>query len=517
MSAQLPAGWAKVLAAELAQPWWPKLQAFVAAEREQHVVHPPEQEVFAAFERTPHDRVRVLILGQDPYANFGQAHGLSFSVRPGVPLPGSLANLFRERQTDLGLPMPPHGYLGAWADRGVMLLNAVLTVRDGTPGSHANKGWEKLTDAVIDALDRRTDPVVFVLWGGYARKKASRIKSPWHRVLEGVHPSPLSANTGFFGSRPFSAVNRLLEEVGAAPVDWDLPDDPGPVPIPERPSDPAVRALADLDPPPVAPLEKVLQLDVWDRLSAEDRDRVGAVVERVLPAAFTYVGVREHQGRAVCHYDRQGEDWVLVPGGNVQLGWNGVKCKLGVPRRRAWAEACDEHDEPEAWLTSFGSPVRTVPLAPFLAPVEPSDGHALVARTRDDAAVDALQQVRAMLAAEGLDLPSPDEAEHLHAGGRRTVFPWGLVWPGDGGEAEDVGPFGARLGFDPERAEATSDPDVWRSGGLPAKGPVIEAWAAPSVRLDLRQREESGRWRELLATCRLRPIRRVFPYARRSG
>lgn len=220
MSAALPAGWARVLAAELAEPWWPKLQAFVAAEREQSVVHPPEQEVFAAFERTPYDRVRVLILGQDPYAGFGQAHGLSFSVRPGVPLPGSLANLFRERQDDLGLPVPSHGYLGAWADRGVMLLNAVLTVRAHEPGSHAGHGWERLTDATIQAISRERDHVVFLLWGKHAQKKAKLIDRSKHTVLEANHPSPLSARQGFFGSRPFSGANAALERKGQAPIDW---------------------------------------------------------------------------------------------------------------------------------------------------------------------------------------------------------------------------------------------------------------------------------------------------------
>ena len=221
---ELPPGYREALAAEIASPWYRELDAFVDAERETGVVYPPEPDVFAAFARTPLDRVKVVLLGQDPYHGEGQAHGLAFSVRPGTALPPSLVNLMKELASDVGCKKPDHGSLEAWADRGVLLLNTVLTVRAGEAGSHAKKGWEKLTDSVIRVLDARARPMVFLLLGAPAKKKAALVDRAKHRVIEGVHPSPLSASQGFFGSKPFSSVNRALSEMGEAPVDWQLED-----------------------------------------------------------------------------------------------------------------------------------------------------------------------------------------------------------------------------------------------------------------------------------------------------
>lgn len=219
---KIPDAWRDVLWEALESDWFRALDRFVREERAKGPVFPPEQDVFAALDRTPPDRVRVAILGQDPYHGAGQAHGLAFSVRPGVARPPSLQNIHKELESDLGVPIPSHGSLEAWADRGVLLLNAVLTVREGEAGSHANKGWEQLTDAVLQALVKRTKPVVFVLWGTHAQKKGKLVDQPPHRVLRGVHPSPLSAHRGFLGSKPFSAINALLKDVGEPPIDWRL-------------------------------------------------------------------------------------------------------------------------------------------------------------------------------------------------------------------------------------------------------------------------------------------------------
>jgi uracil-DNA glycosylase len=194
----------------------------VDGERRAHTVYPPEDEVFAALELTPYERVKVMILGQDPYHGPGQAHGLAFSVRPGVAPPPSLRNIFRELRDELGCPPPRDGSLVPWARQGVLLLNAVLTVRAGEPNSHQGKGWETFTDAVIRAVNERPGRVVFVLWGGYAAKKEALIDAGRHAVLRSAHPSPLSAKRGFFGSRPFTKVNAALEDGGQAPVDWCL-------------------------------------------------------------------------------------------------------------------------------------------------------------------------------------------------------------------------------------------------------------------------------------------------------
>ena len=222
MKLPLPKSWRPHLDAELEQPYFRALRAFVDGERRAHTVHPPENEVFAALELTPYERVKVMILGQDPYHGPGQAHGLAFSVRPGVAPPPSLRNIFRELQADLGCPPPRDGSLVPWAKQGVLLLNAVLTVRAGEPNSHQGKGWERFTDAVIRAVNERSERVVFVLWGGYAGKKEALIDTGRHAVLRSAHPSPLSAKRGFFGSRPFTKVNAALEDGGESPVDWCL-------------------------------------------------------------------------------------------------------------------------------------------------------------------------------------------------------------------------------------------------------------------------------------------------------
>lgn len=227
MNSTLPPSWACVLADQLSAPYFRELHTFLEHERRRHTVFPPPDEVFAAFHMTPYQQVRVLLLGQDPYHDDGQAHGLCFSVRPGVPPPPSLKNIFRELHDDLGCSIPPHGHLAAWARRGVLLLNTVLTVRAHAAGSHRGRGWERFTDAVIQAVDARDTPAVFLLWGRPAQEKIRWIDLRRHAVVTGPHPSPLSAHRGFFGSRPFSAVNRALIDRGLDPLDWRLPDSSG--------------------------------------------------------------------------------------------------------------------------------------------------------------------------------------------------------------------------------------------------------------------------------------------------
>lgn len=218
--------WNPLLRGEFDKPYWAELQAFVRAERERATVYPPHAEVFAALHLTAYADTKVLVLGQDPYHGPRQAHGLCFSVRPGVSVPPSLANVFQELHDDLGAPVPTHGHLEHWARQGVLLLNATLTVRAGQAGSHQGKGWETFTDAVIRAVNDKPERVVFVLWGSYARRKKALVDLGRHVVVESAHPSPLSARNGFFGSRPFSRVNAALREAGRAPIDWSLPPPP---------------------------------------------------------------------------------------------------------------------------------------------------------------------------------------------------------------------------------------------------------------------------------------------------
>lgn len=215
--------WADYLAEEVHKPYFSALNQQVEAAYRTQTVYPPREHLFSAFRMTPPERVKVVILGQDPYHEPGQAHGLSFSVQPGVAIPKSLKNIYRELQEDLGIAPPDHGHLAGWAEQGVLLLNAVLTVEAHRAGSHRAFGWEAFTDSVIAATNALPQPIAFVLWGNFAIKKAKLIQSEAPRlVLTGVHPSPLSAYRGFFGSKPFSRINAFLEEQGQMPIDWML-------------------------------------------------------------------------------------------------------------------------------------------------------------------------------------------------------------------------------------------------------------------------------------------------------
>lgn len=219
-----PESWLAAVGEEFAKPYFAQLRQFVIDERRQFDIFPAATEVFAAFRMTPLDRVRVVLLGQDPYPTPGHAHGLCFSVRHGVRPPASLQNIYREMETDLGIAAAKHGNLVHWTSQGVLLLNTVLTVRSGAPASHKGQGWEIFTDAALAAVNALPGPIVFVLWGSHAQKKASSIDSTRHVIFRGVHPSPMSAANGFFGSRPFSRVNTALEQAGLPPIDWRLPD-----------------------------------------------------------------------------------------------------------------------------------------------------------------------------------------------------------------------------------------------------------------------------------------------------
>jgi len=221
---KLNAEWLDVLASEFEQDYLRKLKAFLLErKRAGAVIYPPGPEIFNALDSTPLSQVKVVILGQDPYHGPGQAHGLCFSVREGVPAPPSLVNIFRELESDLGLPVPRHGHLQAWARQGVLLLNAVLTVERGQAGAHQGKGWEVFTDAVVAAVNQRCKHVVFLLWGAHAQRKGAAIDTTRHLVLQAPHPSPLSAHRGFLGCRHFSQANAWLESHGIAPVNWALP------------------------------------------------------------------------------------------------------------------------------------------------------------------------------------------------------------------------------------------------------------------------------------------------------
>jgi uracil-DNA glycosylase len=216
-----PPAWRDVLPAEFEKPYWRELESFLDGETQRGAtVFPPRGEIFAALRTTPPDKVKVFLLGQDPYHDDGQAHGLCFSVREGTALPRSLVNIFKELASDLGAPRRTNGCLSDWAEQGVLLLNTVLTVRAHEAASHSGKGWENFTDAVIHAVSMRTRPAVFVLWGGHALKKESLIDGQRHTVIKSAHPSPLSASRGFFGSRPFSKINAALESFGEKPIVW---------------------------------------------------------------------------------------------------------------------------------------------------------------------------------------------------------------------------------------------------------------------------------------------------------
>ncbi len=221
---KLDAAWLEVMGDEFDKPYMGELRSFLLAEKQAGKrIFPPGNLIFSALNRSPFSKVKVVILGQDPYHGPGQAHGLSFSVLPGVEPPPSLLNIFKEMETDLGVKPPFHGCLNSWADQGVLLLNSVLTVEAHRAASHQGRGWEQFTDRIITELEQRKEHLVFILWGSYARKKGSFIDRKRHCVIESPHPSPLSAYRGFFGSRPFSRANAYLKESGLKCIDWELP------------------------------------------------------------------------------------------------------------------------------------------------------------------------------------------------------------------------------------------------------------------------------------------------------
>lgn len=208
--------WDALLADQFSAPYYLQLREFLKAEYRAGAVFPPPEDIFNALKATPYEKVKVVLLGQDPYHGEGQAHGMCFSVRKGVALPPSLKNIYKELERELGIPPATHGCLQKWAEEGVLLLNTVLTVRQGAPASHRGKGWERLTDRIITLLDERPEPLVFLLWGSHARAKKDLIRNPRHLILESAHPSPLSAHSGFFGCGHFIKVNDFLKD----PIDW---------------------------------------------------------------------------------------------------------------------------------------------------------------------------------------------------------------------------------------------------------------------------------------------------------
>lgn len=214
--------WKNLLIDEFNLPYFYSLREFLIEEKKQYAVFPPGNQIFSAFEFTPVDEVKVVILGQDPYHGKGQAHGLCFSVPPGITPPPSLLNIFMEIKNDLGLPLPPHGNLESWARQGVLLLNATLTVRANQPGSHQKKGWETFTDQVIRMLSKERTGLVFLLWGKFAQAKENLIDTSKHFILKAAHPSPYSASAGFFGCRHFSKTNELLRNQGKQEINWAL-------------------------------------------------------------------------------------------------------------------------------------------------------------------------------------------------------------------------------------------------------------------------------------------------------
>jgi uracil-DNA glycosylase len=213
--------WKEPLQEQFSAPYFSGLRSFLVSEKQKHIIYPPGNKIFAAFDHTPFDKVKVVIIGQDPYHGPGQANGLCFSVSPGIRKPPSLVNIFKELESDLGIPQPQDGNLEPWADQGVLLLNATLTVRAGLPGSHQRHGWETFTDAVIKTISDRKKGIVFLLWGSFAQGKAELIDKEKHFILTAAHPSPL-ARGAFFGCKHFSKTNKILEHQGIQPVDWRL-------------------------------------------------------------------------------------------------------------------------------------------------------------------------------------------------------------------------------------------------------------------------------------------------------
>ena len=218
----LGGGWDELLGPEFEKPYYQKLRAFLKEEYTHYNIFPPMDKIFNALQSTPYDKVKAVILGQDPYHGAGQAHGLCFSVQKGVKPPPSLQNIFKELNSDIGMPLPPYGELTGWTKQGVLLLNTVLTVRAHQANSHRGIGWEEFTDAAIRVLDQQDRPMVFMLWGRPAQMKKAMLHNPKHLILEAPHPSPLSAFRGFFGSRPFSRTNEYLVKNGLEPIDWQI-------------------------------------------------------------------------------------------------------------------------------------------------------------------------------------------------------------------------------------------------------------------------------------------------------
>ncbi len=214
--------WSKIIEEESRKEYYQELQSFLKSERARGEVFPPEKEVFAAFELTPFEKVKVVILGQDPYHGEGQAHGLSFSVKKGIKPPPSLANIYKELHSDVAIEIPEHGNLEHWARQGVLLLNTVMTVRKGEAGSHQGKGWEIFTDRVIEVLAKEKSNLVFILWGSPSQKKASKVNPEQHHLIVSSHPSPLSSYRSFFGSKPFSRTNEFLKKSAITPIDWSV-------------------------------------------------------------------------------------------------------------------------------------------------------------------------------------------------------------------------------------------------------------------------------------------------------
>ena len=222
VSPQIEGRWKEVLDVEFSSDYFLKLKEFLVEEKNNHIIYPPGNQIFAAFNHTPFNKVKVVILGQDPYHGDKQAHGLCFSVPDGISAPPSLVNIFKELNQDLGIPIPQHGNLVKWAVQGVLLLNATLTVRANQAGSHQKQGWEIFTDRVITELSEKRENLIFLLWGAYAQKKEELIDTSKHHILKAAHPSPLSANKGFFGCKHFSKTNQILRELGLKEIDWSL-------------------------------------------------------------------------------------------------------------------------------------------------------------------------------------------------------------------------------------------------------------------------------------------------------
>lgn len=223
MIPEIPASWQKHLVGEREKPYFVKLEDFVTDEQATQTIYPPPEKIFTALDLTSYEETKVLLLGQDPYIQKGQAHGLCFSVEDkSARIPPSLRNIYKELKDDLGVEAPKHANLTAWAKQGILMLNVVLTVREGQSNSHKNKGWENFTDEIIRLVSRKEEPVVFVLWGAHAQKKIPLIDQDRHKIVQGAHPSPLA--TGFLGSRPFSKINQFLSEANKAEIDWQIPD-----------------------------------------------------------------------------------------------------------------------------------------------------------------------------------------------------------------------------------------------------------------------------------------------------